>query len=222
MAKTRGQVTLSYDHTTRSQGFNMGELKGSTLKGSSLFEEGCKRIIPTAMFRVWGPKTSFAVTQKETVKDGFSATGLWLKPMHGFPAPSSNDASKGVVLETDGAPIEVEFDGSDEEGVLTIRTAKRAFQRKVSVPAGKRENALLREVCKHVLPTIVQSIRSPRACLIVSEKEIDKRAFKLTAVVAYPVLKDVSVEGTIFETDSVPVTVDFEMPSEEESTAGAA
>lgn len=219
MAKTRGQVTLSYDHTTRSQGFNMGELKGSTLKGGSLFEVGCMRIIPTAMFRVWGPKTSFAVTEKEVTKDGFEATGLWLKPMHGFPAPSSNDASKGVVLETDGAPIEVEFDGTGDEGLLTVRTAKRAYSRKVDAPAGKRDNALLREVCKHVLPTIVQSIRSPRACLIVSEKEIDNRSFKLTACVAYPVLKDVSVEGTIFETDSVPVTVSFEMPSEEDNVA---
>ena len=217
MAKTRGTVTLSYDNTTRSQGVNMGELKGAALKSNALFEKGCELIIPMAMFRIWGPKTSFAVTSKTVTKDGFEATGLWLKPMHGFPI--TTPTAKGIVLETDNVPVEVEFAAEDREGVLVIRTGKRTYHRNVPVPANKRDNGLLREVCKHVVPTIVQSIRSPRACLIVSEKEIGKLGFKLTALIAYPVLNGISVEGTVFETDSVPVTVGFEMPSDEESAA---
>jgi hypothetical protein len=217
--KTRGTVKLSFEGYTHNQGFNLGDLKGVSLRSHALFDEGIRRVIPTAMFRIWGPKTSFALTKKDVAKDGFTAEGLWLKPMHGF--PFSTPDAKGVVVETNLEPMHIEFDASGDRPILKVKTAKRSMERPVDVSPNKRDNALLREVCRHILPTIVASIRSPRACIVVTEKEVDKLGFKLTAYVAYP-LGDAQVEGMVFETDNVPVSIRFDLPTEEAPAEEAA
>lgn len=106
MANTRGNVKLTFGKTTREQGFNLGELKSAKLKGNALYREACKVIIPRAVFRVWGPKTSFAMTEVEMDEKAgttFKATGFIVKPLHGF-----NDKDQ-CVFETDNVPVTVEF-----------------------------------------------------------------------------------------------------------------
>lgn len=102
----RGSITLSYGKQKSEHGFNLGDLKSLKLKGNALYREACKTIIPRAVFRVWGPKTSFAMTEIELdEKNGtsFKVKGYIVKPLHGF-----NDKDQ-CVFETDNVPVTIEF-----------------------------------------------------------------------------------------------------------------